>query len=196
MSAIDPPIMSADSPAVADPAAQPATHELPPADPRRFKALAVIAIAQLMIVLDGSIVNLAIPSAAADLQIGPADVQWIVTAYTLTFGGFLLLGGRIADYWGRKRTFMVGLGGFALASLIGGLAPSMGLLIAARACRAGSPRCSPRPRSRSSASASTTPRSAPRRSASSVRSPEPARPSACCSAACSPSTCRGAGASR
>ena len=90
-----------------------------------------------MIVLDASIVNLAIPSASADLQIAPADVQWIVTAYTLTFGGFLLLGGRIADYWGRKRTFMVGLGGFALASLIGGLAPNLGLLITARALQGG-----------------------------------------------------------
>ncbi len=112
-------------------------HDLPPADPRRFKALAVIAIAQLMIVLDASIVNLAIPSASADLQIAPADVQWIITAYTLTFGGFLLLGGRIADYWGRKRTFLVGLGGFALASLIGGLAPNLELLIAARALQGG-----------------------------------------------------------
>jgi EmrB/QacA subfamily drug resistance transporter len=90
-----------------------------------------------MIVLDASIVNLAIPSATADLQIGPADVQWVVTAYTLTFGGFLLLGGRIADYWGRKRTFQVGLGGFAIASLIGGLAPTFGLLIAARALQGG-----------------------------------------------------------
>ncbi len=112
-------------------------HDVPPADPKRFKALAVIAIAQLMIVLDASIVNLAIPSATADLQIGPADVQWVVTAYTLTFGGFLLLGGRIADYWGRKRTFQVGLGGFAIASLIGGLAPTFGLLIAARALQGG-----------------------------------------------------------
>ena len=90
-----------------------------------------------MIVLDGSIVNLAIPSAAADLAIAPADVQWIVTAYTLTFGGFLLLGGRIADYWGRKRTFLVGLVGFAVASLIGGLAPTAGFLIAARALQGG-----------------------------------------------------------
>ena len=105
----------------------------PPTDPNRFKALAVIAIAQLMIVLDGSIVNLAIPSAQADLGIAPADVTWIVTAYTLTFGGLLLLGGRIADYSGRKRAFIVGLIGFAGASLLGGLAPSEGLLIAARA---------------------------------------------------------------
>ncbi len=90
-----------------------------------------------MIVLDASIVNLAIPSATADLEISPANVQWVVTAYTLTFGGLLLLGGRIADYWGRKRTFIVGLIGFAVASLVGGLAPSFELLIAARALQGG-----------------------------------------------------------
>ncbi len=136
MPSIDPPSAPAEAPPLAQAPAGSA-KEVPPTDPRRFKALAVIAIAQLMIVLDASIVNLAIPSASADLQIAPADVQWIVTAYTLTFGGFLLLGGRIADYWGRKRTFMVGLGGFALASLIGGLAPNLGLLITARALQGG-----------------------------------------------------------
>ena len=109
----------------------------PPADPKRFKALAVIGIAQLMIVLDASIVNLAIPSAQQDLDIAPANVQWIVTAYTLTFGGLLLLGGRIADYAGRKKVFMIGLLGFAAASLMGGLAPNEGLLIAARALQGG-----------------------------------------------------------
>jgi EmrB/QacA subfamily drug resistance transporter len=133
---IDPPTSPADAPTPGL-THEGSAHEVPPSDPKRFKALAVIAIAQLMIVLDASIVNLAIPSAAADLQIAPADVQWIVTAYTLTFGGFLLLGGRIADYWGRKRTFLVGLGGFALASLIGGLAPTFGLLVTARALQGG-----------------------------------------------------------
>ncbi len=97
----------------------------------------MIAVAQLMIVLDASIVNLAIPTAQAELGIAPADVQWIVTAYTLAFGGLLLLGGRIADYWGRRRTFIVGLLGFAAASLLGGIAPSGGLLIAARALQGG-----------------------------------------------------------
>ena len=131
-----------------DPAAEPiasaatapppsASSAPPVADPRRFRALAVIAVAQLMIVLDASIVNLAIPTAQADLGIAPADVQWIVTAYTLAFGGLLLLGGRIADYWGRRRTFIVGLLGFAAASLLGGIAPSGGLLIAARALQGG-----------------------------------------------------------
>jgi len=116
---------------------EPAATTTPPvpatADPNRFRALAVIAIAQLMIVLDASIVNLAIPSATSDLGIAPANVQWIVTAYTLAFGGLLLLGGRIADYWGRKRTFLVGLLGFAAASLVGGLAPNEAFLIGARA---------------------------------------------------------------
>ena len=85
-------------------------------DPRRWLALAVIAVAQLMIVLDASIVNIALPSAQQDLGISNADRQWVVTAYTLAFGGLLLLGGRIADYTGRKRTFIIGLLGFAVAS--------------------------------------------------------------------------------
>ena len=102
-------------------------------DPSRWWALAVLAAAQLMIVLDASIVNIALPSAQADLGISNADRQWIVTAYTLAFGGLLLLGGRIADYTGRKRTFIIGLLGFAGASAIGGLAPNQELLFAARA---------------------------------------------------------------
>lgn len=101
-------------------------------DPRRWLALAVIAVAQLMIVLDASIVNIALPSAQKDLGISTADRQWVVTAYTLAFGGLLLLGGRIADYTGRKRTFIVGLIGFAAASALGGLAPNEALLFAAR----------------------------------------------------------------
>jgi EmrB/QacA subfamily drug resistance transporter len=102
------------------------------ADPRRWLALGVIAVAQLMIILDASIVNIALPSAQKDLGISTADRQWVVTAYTLAFGGLLLLGGRIADYTGRKRTFLIGLIGFAGASVIGGLAPTAGLLFAAR----------------------------------------------------------------
>ena len=105
-----------------------ATHP----DPRRWRALMVIAISQLMVVLDGSIVNLALPSAKAALGISDANQQWVLTAYTLTFGGLLLLGGRVADYLGRKRMFMVGLSGFALASALGGLAPTAGALYAAR----------------------------------------------------------------
>ncbi|QWZ09257.1 MFS transporter [Nocardioides panacis] len=106
-------------------------------DPRRWWALTVLAAAQLMIVLDASIVNIALPSAQADLGISNADRQWIVTAYTLAFGALLLLGGRIADYTGRKRTFIVGLLGFAAASAVGGLAPTQELLFAARALQGG-----------------------------------------------------------
>jgi EmrB/QacA subfamily drug resistance transporter len=102
-------------------------------DPRRWWALAVLAAAQLMIVLDASIVNIALPSAQTDLDITNADRQWVVTAYTLAFGGLLLLGGRIADYTGRKRTFVIGLLGFAGASALGGFAPNQELLFAARA---------------------------------------------------------------
>src|SRR3954464_11836126 len=102
-------------------------------DPKRWLALGVIALAQLMIVLDASIVNIALPQAQEDLGISSTDRQWVVTAYTLAFGGLLLLGGRIADYTGRKRTFIIGLLGFAAASALGGLAQNGGMLFGARA---------------------------------------------------------------
>ena len=100
---------------------------------RRWLALAVIGVAQLMIILDASIMNIALPHAQKALHISDADRQWAITAYTLTFGGLLLLGGRIADYLGRKRTFLVGLFGFAGASALGGLAQNAGWLFGARA---------------------------------------------------------------
>lgn len=99
----------------------------------RWRALCVIAIAQLMVVLDASIVNIALPSMQTDLGISDADRQWVLTAYTLTFGGLLLLGGRIADFQGRKRMFVVGLIGFAAASLLGGIAQNSAMLFSARA---------------------------------------------------------------
>jgi EmrB/QacA subfamily drug resistance transporter len=102
-------------------------------DNRRWLALLVIAIAQLMVVLDATVVNIALPKAQQALHISDADRQWMVTAYTLTFGGLLLLGGRIADYFGRKRTFMIGLIGFAAASALGGAAANAGMLFGARA---------------------------------------------------------------
>src|SRR6188472_2319819 len=102
-------------------------------DPRRWLALGVLAVAQLMIILDASIVNIALPSMQEDLGITDANRQWVVTAYTLAFGGLLLLGGRIADYNGRKQTFIIGLLGFAGASALGGFAPNQELLFAARA---------------------------------------------------------------
>ena len=92
----------------------------------------MLAITQLMIVLDASIVNIALPHAQADLHITEANRQWIVTAYTLAFGGLLLLGGRIADFAGRKRTLIVGLVGFAAASALGGAAVDQGMLFGAR----------------------------------------------------------------
>ena len=101
-------------------------------DPRRWLALCIIGLAQLMIILDASIVNIALPRAQADLGISDADRQWVITAYTLAFGGLLLLGGRIADYTGRKRTFIIGLLGFAGASALGGIASNAALLFAAR----------------------------------------------------------------
>jgi EmrB/QacA subfamily drug resistance transporter len=104
-----------------------------PTHDRRWLALAVIGVAQLMIILDAAIVNIALPHAQIALDISDANRQWAVTAYTLTFGGLLLLGGRIADYFGRKRTFLVGLFGFAGASALGGFAQSAGWLFGARA---------------------------------------------------------------
>ena len=100
--------------------------------PDRWRTLFVIAIAQLMVVLDASIVNIAIPSAKADLGISDANQQWVVTAYTLAFGSLLLLGGRIADFVGRKKIFIIGLLGFAAASALGGIASTQGLLFASR----------------------------------------------------------------
>jgi EmrB/QacA subfamily drug resistance transporter len=105
------------------------------ADPRRFKALFVIVIAQLMVVLDASIVTVALPSIQTSLHISVADRQWAFTAYTLAFGGLLLLGGRIADYVGRKRIFEIGLIGFAAASVFGGLAQNAAMLFGARAAQ-------------------------------------------------------------
>jgi EmrB/QacA subfamily drug resistance transporter len=102
---------------------------------RRWWALAVIAIAQLMVVLDGTVVTIALPSAQRDLGISNADRQWVITAYTVAFGGLLLLGGRIADYTGRKRMFLVGLLGFAAASALGGAAQNGATLFGARAAQ-------------------------------------------------------------
>jgi EmrB/QacA subfamily drug resistance transporter len=119
--------MSQHTAAVEDPVAEASS-----VDPKRWLALVVIAIAQLMVVLDATIVNIAMPSAQQALEISDANRQWIVTAYTLAFGGLMLLGGRIADYVGRKRVFLIGLIGFAGASALGGLANNAFTLFAAR----------------------------------------------------------------
>src|SRR5690242_11464192 len=103
------------------------------ADNRRWWALVVIALAQLMVVLDMTIVNIALPSAQADLNMSDGNRQWVITAYTLAFGGLLLLGGRVADLVGRRTTFVIGLLGFAAASALGGAAAGSGMLFGARA---------------------------------------------------------------
>jgi len=101
-------------------------------DPRRWKALAVLGIAYLMVVLDVSIVNVALPSIQTDLNFTPENLQWVVSGYALTFGGFLLLGGRMGDLLGRRTLFMVGLALFFVTSLWAGLATSDTMLIVAR----------------------------------------------------------------
>ncbi|PBC59621.1 MFS transporter [Streptomyces sp. Tue6028] len=104
-----------------------------PASNRRWWILAIIGIAQLMVVLDATIVNIALPSAQADLGFSDGNRQWIVTAYSLAFASLLLLGGRIADLFGRKPAFLIGVAGFAAASVLGGAATSFGMLVTARA---------------------------------------------------------------
>ena len=101
--------------------------------PRRWAILAVLSIAQLMVVLDATVVNIALPSAQEALNFSDGSRQWIVTAYALAFGSLLLLGGRIGDLFGRKWTFVTGLLGFAAASAVGGAAQSFEVLVGARA---------------------------------------------------------------
>ena len=104
-----------------------------PVNPRRWLTMAVVGAAFFMTILDVAIVNVAVPSIQDDLHIRESTVQWVLTAYAITFGGFLLLGGRMADLLGRRRIFVVGLVLFTLASLACGLANSAGVLIGARA---------------------------------------------------------------
>ena len=118
--------------ASASPPGPPATDEAAAA-PRRWFALAVLAGSQLLIVLDATIVNVALTDIRADLDLAVADLQWVVTAYVLTFGGFLLLGGRLADRVGRRLMFIAGVAVFGLASLVAGLAESVAVLVAGRA---------------------------------------------------------------
>jgi EmrB/QacA subfamily drug resistance transporter len=102
-------------------------------DPRRWQALAIVCVAFFMTVLDVSIVNVALPSIGSSLHFSATGLQWVITAYAITFGGFLLLGGRAGDILGRKRMFLVGVLIFSIASLVCGLAGSTGVLVAARA---------------------------------------------------------------
>src|SRR5689334_24072706 len=104
-------------------------------DRRRWLILGVIGLAQLMVVLDLTIMNVALPSAQRTLGFSTVDRQWVVTAYTLAFGSLLLLGGRLADLLGRKVTFLTGLVGFAGVSAIGGASVNFAMLVIARACQ-------------------------------------------------------------
>ena len=111
-----------------------ATHDgaAAPVD-RRWMVLVVVAIAQLMVVLDSTVVNIALPSAQRELGFSNGDRQWVVTAYALAFGSLLLVGGRLGDMYSRKRVFITCLAGFAVSSAIGGAAVSFEMLVAARA---------------------------------------------------------------
>ncbi len=107
--------------------------ELRPTVAWRLAPLVVVSLAQLMIALDATIVSIALPSAQRAMHVSDANRQLVITAYTLAFGGLLLLGGRIADYLGRKQAFLIGLAGFAAASALGGAATNLGMLLAGRA---------------------------------------------------------------
>jgi hypothetical protein len=109
----------------------PAPHP-PGPDPRRWWALVLLCLAQFMVILDITVVNVALPSIGTDLDLDRASLTWVVTAYTLCFGGFMLLGGRLVDALGRRRIFLAGLGLFTVASLASGLSQTGAVLIAAR----------------------------------------------------------------
>lgn len=115
------------------PSSPTAAPDAPAPSTRRWWTLVTVALAQLMVVLDSTVVNIALPSAQADLGFSNADRQWVVTAYSLAFGSLLLFGGRLSDLIGRKRAFIIGLIGFAGASALGGAAGTFGMLVGARA---------------------------------------------------------------
>jgi EmrB/QacA subfamily drug resistance transporter len=113
-------------------------HAVPvqaPPDARRWRALALLCVAQFMVILDVTVVNVALPELAADLRLDRAALTWVVTAYTLCFGGLMLLGGRLADLLGRRRMFLAGLALFTAASLVAGLAGDATALVGARAAQ-------------------------------------------------------------
>ncbi|MEO9322699.1 MFS transporter [Nocardioides sp. C4-1] len=107
--------------------------ELPPNATKAAAGIALVLVAQLMLILDATVVNVALPHIDADLSFGPAGLSWVLNAYTLAFGGLLLLGGRLGDVYGRRRMFEAGLAVFTVASLVAGLAQSPDLLVGARA---------------------------------------------------------------
>ncbi|WP_037858947.1 MFS transporter [Streptomyces sp. NRRL S-340] len=109
------------------------SHATVPSDRQRWLAVFFVSAAQLIVIANAAILNVALPSAQADLHISDDGRQWVLTSYTLVFGGLLLLGGRLGDLLGRKRIFLIGLVGFAAASALGGLAPTTWVLLTARA---------------------------------------------------------------
>lgn len=131
------PFEASGTPVSAEAVGAPSAVRHDPHHARRWLALGVILIAQVMILLDATIVNVALPSAQADLGFSGASRQWVVTAFLLAFGSLLPLGGRLADALGRKNMFIVGLIGFAIASAVGGAAPNIATLIIARAVQGG-----------------------------------------------------------
>ena len=162
---------------------------------RRWWILAVLGIAQLMVILDNTIVNIALPTAQHDLGFTNADRQWVVTGYSLAFGSLLLLGGRIGDIIGRKRTLLIGLVGFAGASALGGASVNFAMLVTARTVQgAFGALLAPSVLALLTTTFTARP-SGGRPSPSTAASPGRAGPSACCSAASSPPTPRGGGRS-
>ena len=106
---------------------RPATGET-----NRWLVLVIVCLAQFMVILDATVVNVALPSIQRDLHFSAGDLQWVINSYTLVFGGFLLLGGRAGDLFGRRRVFLTGVAIFSFASLLNGLATSATWLVAAR----------------------------------------------------------------
>ena len=160
---------------------------------RRWLILAMVGVAQLMVVLDATIVNIALPSAQHALGFSNDSRQWVVTAYALAFGSLLLIGGRVGDYFGRKRALITGLIGFAVASALAGMAQSFGVLVVARALQGGfGALLAPSALSILTTAFTDARRSAGGPSASTARSPAAEVPSACCWAAFLPSTSTGA----
>ena len=153
-------------------------------DDRRWWVLGVVGLAQLMIVLDITVMNIALPSAQKALQFSNADRQWVITAYSLAFGSLLLFGGRLGDLFGRKVVFLTGLIGFAVASAVGGGSVNLAMLLTARACQGAFAALLAPAALSLLTTRSATRRSGVRRSASTGPSPAAEASWACCSAAC------------
>ena len=119
-------------PAVVAASGRPGSSGVAPGPARRWWILGVVGLAQLMVILDATIVNIALPSAQRALGFSNADRQWVVTAYSLAFGGLLLLGGRLSDLVGRRRMLIIGLEGFGAASELGGAATGIAMLVIGR----------------------------------------------------------------